>query len=738
MGSKTRKKSFFRQVRDDAVVQIFLALFILLHIPYFLPGATSLNIEKYGLLLSSVFLLPVTMLILWPRQRDDLTDKEVFFWKALSTAFALWWVVNTMYLLWPSDAWSTSVDVITDAIFLGFYTSWLIAASAMPHVKRDRSTSHFSRRFFVAVVVLALCLFFYFILIPSRLTPDTYDSWVPSLLFFSGIDCILAVVFVHLAIMAKTMRWRMLYGVLATANIAFAALDLLESLNYAQVYNWASSAASDILWSLPYLLIIVAARARKFEYSKSSADPNAESRVKDVLSANISPIIIVSFILPVLHIGLDQLGFIKDEMRSAQAAVVLISLAIFWVLALLENLSLRITTINAEAQSKELEELRVTQSVAERAEKEKSRFLANVSHEIRTPMNGILGMSEILLCGKLDDEQQQHARLLKLSAQEMIKVVDDILAYSKSEAGELSLMLEPFRLDQLAEQVIDLFGVTDKAGNVEMNLEFQVDMPFELEGDASRLRQVMVNLLSNAIKFTDEGKISMRFSAFDRSDSEVRILCEVSDTGVGIDMGEVDELFLPFSQGDDSASRKYGGTGLGLAISKQIVETHGGRIGAYSNPGGGSVFWFEIPFKLAKVELKDPVHATEAVSSQGSSKKILLAEDNEINQLVVVKQLGVLGYQVDVVNNGNEVLKAIGQHNYELILMDCQMPELDGLQTTRLIRQNGFSQSELPIVALTANVFDDDREACFKSGMNDFIAKPVILENLRSVLAKWL
>lgn len=177
---------------------------------------------------------------------------------------------------------------------------------------------------------------------------------------------------------------------------------------------------------------------------------------------------------------------------------------------------------------------------------------------------------------------------------------------------------------------------------------------------------------------------------------------------------------------------------MGLSISKQIIEAHGGRIGAFANPHAGSVFWFEIPFKLAQVEITAPVQTALETTDQGSAKRILLAEDDEINMLVAVRQLEVLGHQVDVASNGYEALQALEQRDYALILMDCQMPGLDGLQATRLIREKGYSHSELPIIALTANVFDEDREACFESGMDDFVAKPVLLESLHAVLVKWL
>ncbi len=741
MGSTENLKSFLRQVRQDAFLRIFLVVFILLHLPYFLPDTRSQNIETYGLFVSVLFLLPVTVIALWPRRRDGFHSNERFFWKALSIAFAAWWLVNMMYLFWPEDSWSASIDVVTDSIFLVSYISWLVAASSRSHFQDDQNSSRSSRWMLTTVVsVLSFGLFFYFILIPSRLAPVVYDYWIPSLLFYTGIDCILAVSFVHMALAARKQRWRVLYGLLAVANIAFASLDLLEALDYRSVYSWASYAGSDTLWSLPFLLMLVIARARSFNYPESDTEIDRETGVKDILEANISPIIMMSFILPVLHVLLDQLGLLQDSMRKAQGTVVLFSLVIFWVLVIMENVYLRIATQKAKAQSAELEELRVKQEVAERAEKAKGRFLANVSHEIRTPMNGILGMSDILLCSDLNSDQRQHATLLQSSAKEMINVVDDILDYSKIEAGELSLVPKPFRLDQLARQVVDLFGATEKLENVEMNLVIQDDVPLEIEADASRLRQVLVNLVSNAVKFTAEGEITIRFSVLDRSESSARIHCEVSDSGIGIKTAEVDGLFQPFSQGDESTSRKFGGSGLGLAISRQIIEAHGGKIGASARPDGdsGAVFWFEIPLRLAQVSPAAPIQAVEKAPVSHSTKKILLAEDDRVNQFVTVKQLEELGHQVDIANNGHEALKALDQDSYALVLMDCQMPELDGLQATRLIREKGYSKSELPIIALTANVFDEDREACFECGMNDFITKPVIRENFLAVLAKWL
>ena len=218
----------------------------------------------------------------------------------------------------------------------------------------------------------------------------------------------------------------------------------------------------------------------------------------------------------------------------------------------------------------------------------------------------------------------------------------------------------------------------------------------------------------------------------------VRIRCEVIDSGIGINPESMDKIFLPFSQADESTSRKYGGSGLGLSISKQIVEAQSGKIGVSSEPGKGSTFWFEIPYRVNSVADENPQQGLETEIASTKGERILLAEDNVINQIVAVKQLETLSKKVDVVSNGNEVLEAIGKHKYSLILMDCQMPELDGIQATRQIREQGYSQSDLPIIALTAHVFGEDRERCIEAGMNDFLSKPLSLGQLSKTLTRWL
>ena len=563
-------------------------------------------------------------------------------------------------------------------------------------------------------------------------------TWAPSLFFFSFLDCVLTLIFLYLALMERQRRWRILYGILAVNMFMFMLVDLLEALISSGRVEWALTRASDIIWSFPLLLTAVAARVRNFNFSQSAFEEPLDVQVTHRSITLMSPIVLMAFILPVLHIGLEQLGLVQEHLRQVLGTVVLCSLAVFWMLALLENQSLRRFSRRAELHAAENERLRVKQKVSEESELAKSQFLANVSHEIRTPMNGILGMSEIILRGKLSDELHGQIDLVRSSAHGLLEVIDDILVHSKIEAGKISFVEESFNLQQLAEQVLELFRVGPKQQNIEMRLAVQDDMPLEFEGDASRLRQVLVNLVGNALKFTTKGEVSVRFSLCGASGSKVIVRCEVIDSGIGVNPETLDKIFLPFSQADESTSRRYGGSGLGLSISKKIVEAQSGKIGVSSEPGKGSTFWFEVPYLINDAVDENPQQGLETNTAPATGKRILLAEDNEINQIVAAIQLETLGMKVDVVGNGNEVLEAIGKHQYSLILMDCQMPELDGIQATRQIREQGYSQSDLPIIALTAHVFGEDRDRCIEAGMNDFLSKPLSLGQLRTTLTNWL
>lgn len=382
------------------------------------------------------------------------------------------------------------------------------------------------------------------------------------------------------------------------------------------------------------------------------------------------------------------------------------------------------------------DELKEARLIAEDAAKAKANFLSIMSHEIRTPLNSVIGNAGLLLDERLDESMAEHVGMIKRSGEHLLYLINDILDFNKLEAGKVELDNAAFDLKQQISTVIEMSSTNAKLKNIYLKSGVSEELSEFYIGDEGRLRQILLNLVGNAIKFTTDGGVSLNVFHAKMSNN---IRFEIVDTGIGISEENLPKLFSEFSQAETSTTKKYGGTGLGLAISKKLVEAMHGRIGIDSKLGDGSTFWFEVPYQAADPEKLEKAQQEEIIEDI-EDLSILVAEDNLPNQFLIKSILSKMGHRVGLANNGKEAVDALSEADseYDLVLMDMQMPEVDGLEATRLIRQQGVERiKHIPIIALTANAYEEAYESVIEVGMNDCLTKPIDINQLRLALNKY-
>jgi signal transduction histidine kinase/CheY-like chemotaxis protein len=411
---------------------------------------------------------------------------------------------------------------------------------------------------------------------------------------------------------------------------------------------------------------------------------------------------------------------------SLGAAAASLAVALIWGVSLRQRV--RVQTA----------ELRHAKENAEAASKAKSEFLANMSHEIRTPLNGVIGMTSLLLDEPLPPHHREWAEAAKMSGEALLGLINNILDLGKIESGKLTIEQIAFDLRSVATGAVALLqpGALEKHLTLELN--YPEELPAWVTGDPTRVRQILLNFLANAVKFTATGGIRAEVRVIPVDNGTVRVRLAVTDSGLGISPEAQARLFSNFEQADSSTTRKFGGTGLGLAIARQLAELMGGKVGLESKLGHGSTFWAELPFALAAIPVVEPVRKVQPGPASAEGARVLLVEDNEVNQRVAKRLLQKLGCQVDIASNGIEAVARCATVHYQLVFMDCQMPEMDGFTATKHIRLQQQAGYRLPIVALTANAMAGDRELCLAAGMDDYLTKPLRITDLSRALSQWM